>query len=78
MFNPTRSIILTDINNPARLSVSRRSVSRRMTLETEIQDIRISEANIPHPVYEQRDNMSPTNQRDNLSPTSSEMSFHLN
>ena len=78
MFNPTRSIILTDINNPARLSISRRFVSRRMTPETEIQDIRISEANILHPVYEQRNNMSPTKQRDNISQTSSEMSFHLN
>jgi len=78
MFNPTRSIILTDINNPARLSISRRFVSRRMTPETEIQDIRISETNILHPVYEQRNNMSPTKQRDNISQTSSEMSFHLN
>ena len=40
-----------------------------MTPGAEIHEIRISEANIPHPVYGQKDNMS---------LTSSEMSFHLN
>jgi len=54
-FNPSRSIILTNTGNSARISISRRSTSKSThKRENEVQDIRILDSNICHPVYEHR------------------------